>query len=234
MKNVTRTYRLGKIEVQALKGINLAVEKGEFLIIKGQSGSGKSTTLNLIGGMDQPDEGSVEIAGKNISNLNDYQLSQIRRNHIGFIFQSFNLIPVLNARENVAYPLRMQGIKDYRRRAESALDKVGLSDFYKHRPNELSGGQIQRVAIARGIVSEPDIILADEPTANLDSRTSAQILELMLELNQEHNLTFIVCTHHSDVMAKASRVLELKDGQIASSDDINCLSHSENHLQEVI
>ncbi|MFH2131059.1 MAG: ABC transporter ATP-binding protein [bacterium] len=212
--NISKTYHLGKIKVPALRGINLSVAQGEFLIIKGQSGSGKSTTLNLIGAMDLPDSGEIHIAGRDISKLNDFRLSLMRRKHIGFIFQSFNLIPVLNALENVAYPLRLQGISGYRQKAEAALEQVGLSNFMKHRPSELSGGQIQRVAIARGIVSKPDIILADEPTANLDSDTSAQILELLLELNIQQKLTFIVSTHHAAVMEKASRVLELKDGQI--------------------
>ncbi|MBU2647076.1 ABC transporter ATP-binding protein [bacterium] len=212
--NISKTYHLGKIEVPALRRISLSVAQGEFLIIKGQSGSGKSTALNLIGAMDLPDSGEVHIAGRDISKLSDYHLSLMRRKHIGFIFQSFNLIPVLNALENVAYPLRLQGICGYRQKAEAALEQVGLSNFMKHRPTELSGGQIQRVAIARGIVSKPDIILADEPTANLDSETSAQILELLLQLNIQQKLTFIVSTHHATVMEKASRVLELKDGQI--------------------
>ncbi len=216
MKDVEKTYQLGKVRVPALKGINLAVERGEFFILKGQSGSGKSTALNMIGGMDLPDSGDILLAGENISKMNDNRLSRMRRNHIGFIFQSFNLIPVLNALENVEYPLRLQGVTDFRKRATEALEKVGLGDFMKHRPNELSGGQIQRVAIARGIVSQPDIILADEPTANLDSKTSEQIMDLMLNLNQEQNLTFIVVTHHEEFMQKASRVVEMKDGKIRS------------------
>lgn len=217
LKKVVKQYQLGKVTVPALNGINLSVERGEFLILKGQSGSGKSTTLNLIGGMDLPDSGDILIAGENLSTMNDNRLSRMRRHHIGFIFQSFNLIPVLNALENVEYPLRLQGVKAYRAKAKDALGKVGLGDFMKHRPNELSGGQIQRVAIARGIVSQPDIILADEPTANLDSKTSEQIMELMLTLNREQKLTFIVVTHHETVMAKASRVVEMKDGTIRST-----------------
>ncbi|MBU2510056.1 ABC transporter ATP-binding protein [bacterium] len=217
LRNVVKYYQLGKLKVSALKGIDLEVQQGEFLILKGQSGSGKSTTLNIIGGMDLPDSGEVTLAGSNINDFNDYQLSNMRRKHIGFIFQSFNLIPVLNALENVEYPLRLQGRKDYREKARDSLEKVGLKEFMKHRPNELSGGQIQRVAIARGIVTQPDIILADEPTANLDSKTSRQIMELMLELNREQNLTFIVVTHHDYVMSKASRVVELQDGEIYKS-----------------
>lgn len=214
LKQVQKSYRLGKVMVPALKGIDLSVDSGEFLILKGLSGSGKSTTLNLIGGMDWPDAGEVRVAGKLISCMTDRELSQMRRHHIGFIFQSFNLVPVLNALENVEYPLKLQKIRDSRHLALEALAKVGLSDVIKHRPNELSGGQIQRVAIARGIVAQPEIILADEPTANLDSKTSEQILELMLSLNREQQLTFIVVTHHESVMKSASRVVEMKDGKL--------------------
>ncbi len=214
LKNVRKTYKLGKVEVPALRGLTLTVKKGEFLIIKGKSGSGKSTTLNLLGGLDLPDSGDIMIAGQKINSHSDSNLSKMRRKNIGYIFQSFNLIPVLNARENVEYPLRLQGITGYRSKAEEALKKVGLEDFMKHRPNELSGGQAQRVAIARGIVSQPAIVLADEPTANLDSKTSEQILELMQELNKQNNLTFIVCSHHTAVMESASRVVEIKDGII--------------------
>jgi putative ABC transport system ATP-binding protein len=216
IKHVNKTYRMGKITVPALKDVSIEVNQGEFLILKGQSGSGKSTMLNIIGGMDIPSSGSVTIAGQNTDRMNDFQLSQIRRFHIGFIFQAFNLIPVLNALENVEYPLRLRKVNHSREKAKEALTQVGLQEFMHHRPNELSGGQIQRVAIARGIVSKPDIILADEPTANLDSKTSDQILAMMLRLNQEQDLTFIVSTHHQQVMEKASRVIELMDGQIVN------------------
>jgi len=215
LQNVNKKYALGKTEVHALRGISLTVNEGDFLILKGHSGSGKSTTLNIIGGMDIPTSGQVCIAGKDISHMNDYQLSMIRRKHIGFIFQSFNLIPVLNAIENVEYPLRLQKIENSRIKAKEALKRVGLEKFMTHRPNELSGGQIQRVAIARGIVSEPDIILADEPTANLDSKTSSQILKLMLELNREQNLTFIISTHHQMMMESATKTVELVDGEVS-------------------
>ena len=214
LKNVQKKYILGKTEVHALRGLNLVVNKGDICILKGHSGSGKSTTLNIIGGMDLPTSGEVHIAGHDISRLNDYQLSMMRRKHIGFIFQSFNLIPVLNALENVAYPLHLQKVTHAKQKAKEALKRVGLGDYLHHRPNELSGGQIQRVAIARGIVAEPDIILADEPTANLDSKTSLQILELMLELNKEQGLTFVVSTHHQMMMESATKTIELVDGEV--------------------
>ncbi len=215
LKSVKKTYVLGKTAVHALRGLNLAVNKGDICILKGHSGSGKSTTLNIIGGMDLPTSGEVHIAGNDISQLNDYQLSMMRRKHIGFIFQSFNLVPVLNALENVAYPLHLQKVKHSKQLAQEALKKVGLGKFLHHRPNELSGGQIQRVAIARGIVAEPDIILADEPTANLDSKTSLQILELMLKLNREQGLTFIISTHHQMMMESATKTVELVDGEVS-------------------
>ncbi len=214
LKNVKKKYILGKTEVHALRGLNLIVRKGDICILKGHSGSGKSTTLNIIGGMDLPTSGEVHIAGNDISRLNDYQLSMMRRKHIGFIFQSFNLVPVLNALENVAYPLHLLRVKHPNQKAREALKRVGLENYMHHRPNELSGGQIQRVAIARGIVAEPDIILADEPTANLDSKTSLQILELMLELNKERGLTFIVSTHHQMMMESATQTVELVDGEV--------------------
>ena len=216
LKNISKTFQMGKVSVPALRGINLTVEKGEFLILKGQSGSGKSTTLNIIGCLDTPTSGTVAISGQPADQLNDFELSHLRRTHIGFIFQNFNLIPVLNALENVEYPLKLKKVKNSRGRAEEALIQVGLEDKMKHRPNELSGGQIQRVAIARGIVSQPDILLADEPTANLDSKTSHQIMDLMLNLNQNQKLTFIVVTHHEAIMDRASRTVELQDGLVVS------------------
>ncbi|PCI27995.1 MAG: lipoprotein-releasing system ATP-binding protein LolD [SAR324 cluster bacterium] len=216
LSQVTKSYTLGKSTVHALRGLDLEVEQGEFLVVKGHSGSGKSTALNMIGVMDLPSSGEVTIVGKNVAQLSDYQQSMLRRNHIGFIFQSFNLIPVLSALENVEYPLYLKGVPQRRKKAKDFLAQVGLEKFMSHRPNELSGGQRQRVAIARALVTEPDVLLADEPTANLDSKTSEQILKLMFSLQKEYNITFIVSTHHALIMEHASRIIELQDGAITS------------------
>jgi putative ABC transport system ATP-binding protein len=216
LSQVKKSYSLGKSTVHALRGINLRVEQGEFLIIKGQSGSGKSTALNMIGVMDLPSSGEVIVAGQKVDDLNDRQQSILRCNHIGFIFQSFNLIPVLSAKENVEYPLYLQGAKNRQKRAAELLDQVGLNEFHNHRPNELSGGQRQRVAVARALVTKPDLVLADEPTASLDSKTSEQILDLMFELQKEYGLTFIVSSHQTEIINKASRIVELQDGEIVT------------------
>ncbi|SFC32238.1 ABC transporter ATP-binding protein [Pseudoalteromonas denitrificans] len=213
LNNISRFFSLGNSQVNALKNVNLSVNKGEFLVLKGSSGSGKSTLLNIIGAMDEASTGEVEIAGKPLNKLSDAKKSKIRQKHIGFIFQSFNLLPVLTALENVQYPLSLQGDKNSKNKAIKALAQVGLADFIHHRPNQLSGGQMQRVAIARALVTQPDIILADEPTANLDSVTAKSIMELMKQLNQQ-GITFIFATHHEFVLTQASRIIELKDGQI--------------------
>jgi putative ABC transport system ATP-binding protein len=214
LQNVVKGYQLGETHVPALRGVSLEINAGDFLTIAGPSGSGKSTLLNLIGGIDLPDEGTVEIAQQNLATLNDDQLSEMRAEHIGFIFQSFNLIPVLNALENVEYPLLLTQTPNSKERAREALKHVGLENFVKHRPNELSGGQRQRVAIARALVGKPFIILADEPTANLDSKTSEEIIDLMLKINAEDDVTFIFSTHDPLVMNHARRMVSLKDGQI--------------------
>jgi putative ABC transport system ATP-binding protein len=214
LQNVVKGYQLGETHVPALRGVSLEINAGDFLTIAGPSGSGKSTLLNLIGGIDLPDEGTIEIAQNNLADLNDDQLSEMRAKHIGFIFQSFNLIPVLNALENVEYPLLLTNTPDSKKLAREALKHVGLENFVKHRPNELSGGQRQRVAIARALVGKPFIILADEPTANLDSKTSEEIIDLMLEINAEDGVTFIFSTHDPLVMKHARRMATLKDGQI--------------------
>lgn len=221
LKNITRSFQLGERTINAVDGLDLSLRRGEFVVLKGMSGSGKSTLLNLIGALDEPTSGEVEINGQVINKLSDKQVSKLRSQHIGFIFQSFNLIPVLTALENVQYPLTLQGEQNTKKRAMQALSEVGLGDFYQHRPNQLSGGQMQRVAIARAIVTSPDIILADEPTANLDSKTSAQIMDLLGELNQTRQMTFLFATHHDFVLSRASRILQLKDGKLISDTQID-------------
>jgi len=222
LAKVSRFFTLGQSRVCALNQIDLAVDKGEFLVLKGASGSGKSTLLNLIGAMDEADEGEIAIAGKALGPMSDRQKSHVRRDHIGFIFQSFNLLPVLTALENVQYPLSLRtggkaagasSHKENKAKALAALERVGLADFVNHKPNQLSGGQMQRVAIARALVTEPDIILADEPTANLDSENAQSIMALMKQLNRQ-GITFIFATHHDYVLEQASRVIELRDGCI--------------------
>jgi putative ABC transport system ATP-binding protein len=220
--DVTKVYALGQTRVQALSGVTLAVAEGEFMAVAGPSGSGKSTLLNLIGGLDRPTSGRVVIGGQDVSQLADDQLSDLRAHRIGFIFQTFNLIPVLSAVENVEFPLLVRvGAPlprgEARSRARRALEQVGLGDFLRHRPDELSGGQRQRVAVARALVTEPALVLADEPTANLDSATGEAIIDLMLAINHRQRTTFIFSTHDPRVMAHAHRVVRLEDGRVAGS-----------------
>jgi len=201
--------------VPALRGVSLAVEPGEFMAVAGPSGSGKSTLLNLIGCLDSPSSGRVFVDGQDVQSLDDDALSDLRAHKIGFIFQTFNLIPVLSALENVEFPLLFRGGKHAgRERAQRALEEVGLQDFARHRPDELSGGQRQRVAVARALVTDPVIVLADEPTANLDSRTGEAIIDLMLEINRRDGTTFIFSTHDPKVMQHARRVVRLHDGRL--------------------
>jgi putative ABC transport system ATP-binding protein len=214
LKRVSRVFKLGEKQITAVDNIDLALNKGEFVVLKGMSGSGKSSLLNLIGAIDEPSSGDVIIAGENLCQLSDNQKAKLRSSSIGFIFQSFNLIPVLTALENVQYPLTLQKVKNTKFRAQQALEDVGLGEYLNHKPNQLSGGQMQRVAIARAIVTEPEIILADEPTANLDSETSIEIMNLLGDLNKKNKVTFLFATHHDFVMSRASRVLQLKDGRL--------------------
>lgn len=205
--------------VHALRGIDLSIEEGGFISIIGPSGSGKTTLLNIIGCIDIPTEGSVRIADEEITSLDDKKLTNIRLFRVGFIFQTFNLIPVLNLLENVEFPLLLMKDKNWskaevRSRAKQCIEEVGLKDFIEHRPAELSGGQRQRVAIARALVTKPQIVLADEPTANLDSETGANILGLMKHLNETEKVTFIFSTHDPDVLEYASQVIKIRDGQI--------------------
>ncbi len=221
IKDLQKKYPLGKTLVHALRGVDLSIEEGDFLSIVGPSGSGKTTLLNIIGCIDHASQGSVKVGGREVTNLNDRAITDIRLNKIGFIFQTFNLIPVLNAVENVEFPLllmKKHSKSQIRARAKKLIDEVGLKEYMHHRPAELSGGQRQRVAIARALVTNPDIVLADEPTANLDSVTGAQILDLMREMNKIEKTTFIFSTHDANVLEYARRVVKIKDGLIAKED----------------
>jgi putative ABC transport system ATP-binding protein len=213
--DVTKEYDLGRTKVPALRGVSLSVEKGEFMTVAGPSGSGKSTLLNLIGCLDHPTSGHVLIGEQDVASLNDDALSDLRARTIGFIFQTFNLIPVLSALENVEFPLLFRG-GDHggQKRALAALESVGLREHAHHRPDELSGGQRQRVAVARALVTDPTLVLADEPTANLDSHTGETIIDLMLDINRRAGTTFIFSTHDPKVMAHAHRVVRLADGLV--------------------
>lgn len=217
ISGLKKNYALGNTTVHALRGIDLAIEKGDFMSIIGPSGSGKTTLLNVIGCIDHATAGSVKVSDKEITTLDDRSITDMRLHHIGFIFQTFNLIPVLNTIENVEFPLllmKKHSKAEVRKRAEKLIEEVGLSDHTKHRPAELSGGQRQRVAIARALVTNPDIVLADEPTANLDSVTGAQILDLMKTMNTIEKTTFIFSTHDSNVLKYAKRVVKIHDGLI--------------------
>lgn len=214
---VTKTYPLGTSEVKALKGIDLKIEDGEFTTIAGPSGCGKTTLLNLIGCMDIPTSGSVKIDGQEISQLSDAALTRLRREKLGFIFQSFNLIPVLSCEQNVEFPLLLKGglsSAERLQRVHELLEKVGLTAQAKQRANALSGGQRQRVAIARALVTRPRIVLADEPTANLDSENGQKIVSLMREINEKEQTTFIFSSHDPSIIEHARRVIRLKDGLI--------------------
>lgn len=220
VKNVIRTYKTGEIEVRALRGVDLEIRKGEFTAIVGPSGSGKSTLLNIIGGLDTPTQGDVSLGGKLINTMSGSELSAFRRDHVGFIFQSYNLIPVLTVAENVEFVMLLQGVDKTTRRKKVAeiLKEVGLSGSEERLPSQLSGGQQQRVAVARAIVSTPDIILADEPTANLDSKTGSALLDMMRELNETKGVTFVFSTHDKMIMERAKRLVTLKDGLIDSDE----------------
>lgn len=217
LKNISKKYLLGDTYIEALKNVNLTINKGEFAAIVGASGSGKSTLLNLIGTIDNPDQGEILFLGQNIVKLSEDEKAHLRNEKIGFIFQSFNLIPVLTVLENVEIPLLLNAKiseKERKEIAERSLCDVGLQDFIKSSPNKLSGGQRQRVAIARALVNKPDFILADEPTANLDSKTTMSVIELMLDLNKKKGVTFLFSTHDEKLMSQVSRIIHIKDGQL--------------------
>ena len=220
--DVKKHYMLGDTRVDALRGVSLTIDRGEFMAIAGPSGSGKSTILNMIGCIDTPSEGRVIIDGTEVGHLSDAELTRYRRTRIGFIFQSFNLIPVLNVYENIEFPLLLGNGRTRKQREEIVMhfvEEVQLADRLKNKPNELSGGQRQRVAIARALVTRPLIVLADEPTANLDSETGHRIIELMREVNEAEKTTFIFSTHDSHIMEHARRVVNIRDGLVTDVTD---------------
>lgn len=219
-ESVSKNYKDNGVEVPAVRGIDLSIKSGEFTAIVGPSGSGKTTFLNIISGLDTPTGGSVLLNGKLLSKMKGKELSDFRRDHIGFIFQAYNLIPVLTVMENVEYIMLLQGVPKQERheRVMNILEAVGLEEYAGRLPSKLSGGQQQRVAIARAMVSKPDLILADEPTANLDSKTGAELLDMMRDLNKKTGMTFLFSTHDRMIMERATRVVTLKDGKVETDE----------------
>jgi len=215
---VCKTYRQGEQDIKALDHVSIDIEAGEFVCLSAPSGGGKTSLLNAIGGLDKPDSGEVWVAGQRIDNMAKGRLAELRLRQIGFVFQAYNLIPVLSAEENVEFVMEVQGVPFAERRARSAalLHEVGLAGLEQRRPAEMSGGQQQRVAVARAIASQPALVLADEPTANLDSRTSDGLMELFVELNQRHQTTFVIATHDKRVMSYAARLVRMLDGRIVA------------------
>lgn len=218
VKNIHKTYQETKVPVHALRGVDLEIEQGEFTAIVGPSGSGKTTLLNIIGGLDRPSEGEVNVNGTNLANLSENKLIDFRRQNIGFVFQSYNLIPVLTARENVEFVMLLQNTPTAQRnkRTVELMTAIGLQDRMDNRPGELSGGQQQRVAVARALASKPTFVIADEPTANLDSASTSNLLDIMARLNKEEGITFLFSTHDQRVIDRARRVVTIEDGQVLS------------------
>ena len=214
MKGITKTYRIGKVEVNALRGVDLEVKRGELVAIMGPSGSGKSTLMNILGCLDQQSSGEYKLDGVEIGVLSDNQLAEIRNKKIGFVFQSYHLLPRMSALGNVELPLIYSGTVNRRKHALEALERVGLDDRVNHKPNELSGGQQQRVSIARALINKPAIILADEPTGNLDSHMSQEIMSIFTELNRQDGITIIMITHEHDIAKYAQRIIYLRDGLV--------------------
>ncbi len=221
LENAARTYHMGKTDVAALRGVDLKIEDGELVAIMGPSGSGKSTLMHLIGALDQPDEGSMVFGEQDVSKQGRNQLAELRGKHIGFVFQSFNLIATLTALENVELPMMYQGVtrKDRLTKARNLLEQLGVGDRADHLPTELSGGEQQRVAIARALVNDPDLLLADEPTGNLDSKTGKQIMELLAKLNEEQGMTVVLVTHDPAVARYAQRTIHIFDGKVGQAAD---------------
>ena len=221
VKNLYKIFKVGNTKVRALNGVDMTIYKGEFCAIVGTSGSGKSTMLNMLAGLEKPTKGEVIISGEHLERMNENQLVKFRREHVGFIFQSFNLLGTMNAKENVALPLTFRGVPKKVRldKADKMLDLVGLRKHKTHRPNEMSGGQQQRVGVARALVVDPEIIFADEPTGNLDSNTSAEVMELMKKIVREQNQTLVMVTHDNHLASFADRIFHIIDGKIVKIED---------------
>ena len=221
LQSVTKTYQMGNVEVKALDGVSLSIQQGEMVAIMGPSGSGKSTLMNIVGCLDVPTSGKYFLESDEVGSMNDNRLAEIRNRKIGFIFQTYNLLPRLTALANVELPLLYGSSQDRRRRALEALEKVGLGDRIHHRPTELSGGQQQRVGIARALVKEPAILLADEPTGNLDSQSSKEIIDILQGLNREEGITVLVVTHEADIAGHTRRVVSMLDGVVVKDEAVN-------------
>lgn len=221
VKNLRKVYRTGEVETPALRGVDLSLDEGEFATVVGPSGCGKTTLLNLIGGLDAPNSGTIILEGLRLDQCSEKELSRIRLTHIGFVFQAYNLFPVLTALENVEYVMMLQAVPsaERRRKAMELLDSVGLAEMANKRPTQLSGGQQQRVAVVRAISTDPRLVLADEPTANLDSESASNLLDLMERLNREHGTTFLFSTHDQRVVARARRVIHLRDGRVVKKNN---------------